>query len=373
MPKRAPRSLLVELAPASLQGDFFAPPIFSRKPAGRFFRDAKIPLQAAGTPSHDVELLLQLAGTPSHEVKPFLQVAGAPSHEVKPFLQAAGQILPRKRYILQNCRTYFLNNSRSKTKKKMEKNLLRIPLHNLKNNTHLELLKEMLSVLLQINVPVPAKLLAKIDELSKLVAEEDAVLVLVHKYETTEDIAALDTERDSLYRGMTDVQRSARRDFDPVVKAAAKRLQPVFDAAGNVVRLPYEDETTALDKLLLELDARPADVATVGLTRWTNELRRINDALRALFAARFSEEAQRSHVKLQNVRRQVDATNLDIIRLREAAATLDDSNTYSALFAELNARISHHKNLLAQAKGRRKAGGAEAGAEGSLEGASSAE
>jgi hypothetical protein len=237
----------------------------------------------------------------------------------------------------------------------MEKNILRIATGNLKNNAHFELLRELLGVLTQTTIPLPAKLAVRVRELTALVADEESALVQVQKYETTDAIADLDTERDNLGRGMADIQRAARRDFDPIVQAAAARLQAVFNTVGNVVRMPYDEETAAIDSLLQELDNRAADVATVGLTRWANELRRVNGELHTLFTARYSEEAQRSHVKLHDVRRQVDIANLDTFRLLEAAAALDEADTYKTLFAEINARISRYKTLLAQAKGRRKA------------------
>jgi hypothetical protein len=242
----------------------------------------------------------------------------------------------------------------------MNKEILRVALDKLRNNTHLELMHEQLVVLTQTTTPLPEKIAAQVRELAALVAQEDTAMLLVRKYETTGDIADLDKERDNLYLGMMSIQRAGQRDFDPVVKAAATRLQVLFAAAGNVTRMPYDEETTSIDKVLQELDLRAADAATVGLTRWIDELRKANGKLRILLAARYSEEAQRTHLVLQDVRRQASALYLDVIRLLEAVAALDEGDTYSELFAELNARVSHHKTLLAQAKGRRKAGSAAA-------------
>jgi hypothetical protein len=223
-----------------------------------------------------------------------------------------------------------------------------------RNKTHFEFMSEVYATLSPADIAL-VKITEKIAHLAQLMAEEDIAVVQVRKYETTDDIALLDGDRDNIFRGTGNLLKSALRHFDPNVSEAAGRLKIIFDTYGNITRLTYDEETAAVDNLLQELDARPDEVGIIGIAAWVEELRRINGELHVLMTARYSEEAKRSHLQMRKVRAEVDTEYSEIIYLLEAAVALDDTNpAYEALFAELNARVTRYANILAQEKGRRK-------------------
>ncbi|MDR0814371.1 MAG: DUF6261 family protein [Bacteroidales bacterium] len=236
----------------------------------------------------------------------------------------------------------------------MKKFVKRINLKYFRNKTHFEFMSEVYAALSSAGLAL-TKIVEKIAHLAQLLAEEDIAVVQVRKYETTDEIALLDGDRDNVFRGTVNLLKGALRHFDPLVSEAAGRLKIIFDTYGDITRLTYDEETAAIDNLLQELDARPADVGVTGIAAWVEELRRINGELHTLMTARYSEAANRSHLQMRKVRTAVDTDYCDIIYLLEAAVALDDTNpVYEALFAELNARVTRYANIMAQEKGRRK-------------------
>ncbi|MDR1897821.1 MAG: DUF6261 family protein, partial [Prevotellaceae bacterium] len=151
------------------------------------------------------------------------------------------------------------------------------------------------------------------------------------------------------------------------------RLKPFFDANKNLTRLPLDEETSAIYNLLQELDARPNEVQTVGIAALTEELRGYNQELTALMGSRYSAEAQRTHLKMKEVRKKMDTAYLKLISLLEADATLNGEEPYAELFSEINARVTRYANIMAQEQGRRNSGKSKAENEESTESTESAD
>ena len=238
----------------------------------------------------------------------------------------------------------------------MENLIIRkIDTEHFRNKTHFEFMSEMNGLF--VSFPVnSAKISEKFGKFAALLADEDVAVITVRKYENTDAIAQVDADRDNTFRGIRNLLQAALRDFEPHVKEAAERLKIVFDTYGNVPRLDYDEETTAINNLMQELDARPSDLNATAIARWTEELRRLNGELHTLMTARYSEEAQRSQLQMRKVRKEIDKVYDEIVYLLEAAAALGDSTAYTPLFNEMNARITRNANILAQEKGRREKG-----------------
>lgn len=229
-----------------------------------------------------------------------------------------------------------------------------------RNKAHFELMTELKDLLSGTNQSA-----FKIEELVAvfvaLLSDEDEVMILVQKYEDTEEIALTDMDRDAVSRLIEAIVKCCEKMRDKEKKAAAKRLKPVLDTYKNIARLPYDEETAAIHNLLQELDKRRADVVTVRADAWVDDLRSYNDEFRSLMKSRYSEEAKRLKLRMKEVRSQVDEAYFDIITKLEAGANFNGEEAYRNLFDEINARLTRYANIMAQEKGRRKSNGGDTG------------
>ncbi|MDR1666819.1 MAG: DUF6261 family protein [Bacteroidales bacterium] len=235
----------------------------------------------------------------------------------------------------------------------MKRPIKRINAVALRNKTHLELMTELNGVLQQAQ-PLPEKVTAKLPSLVGLLADEKEAVAAIRKYEATEKLAQIDAARDNAFMGIAGLLRTSLRHFDEAVRNAAERLEIFFEAAGDVPRLSYDEETVAIDRLLQQLDGRKEDMAIVGMTQWVEELDKQNREMRELMSSRYEEEAGRSHLQMRAIRKEMDKLYTEILYLLEAAAALADDEPYKATIDALNARISRYAQILEQEKGRRK-------------------
>jgi hypothetical protein len=234
----------------------------------------------------------------------------------------------------------------------MKKFIQRVHTKSFRNKTHFELMTE-IGIVLKGIAAAALKIAIQVSRFFELLADEDATVILIRKYETTEEISELDAKRDNLLKGIKNMLKAALRHFDPAVRDAAEKLMIVFNTYGEIARLPYDDETAAIYNLLQELDLRSAETATTGIAAWVDELRSTNEEFRTSMDTRYSEEAKRLQIKLRDVRKEIDAVYFDIVYRLEAGANLDGTEQYTEIFAEINARVSRYANILAHEKGRR--------------------
>jgi len=234
----------------------------------------------------------------------------------------------------------------------MAKFIQRVDITHFRNGTHFEFLSEIGTVLSNVNAEV-LKIVILLGKFLGLLADEDAALVQIRKYEATDEISHLDAERDNALKAINAIQAAALRHFNLDVRKAAERLAIVFNAYGRIDNESYDDETASIHNLVQDLQQREADTKMVGLTEWINELIRLNNELIRLIKERYSEDARRSHAKVRQIRKAIGSVYLDIVDMLEAGATFNGLQDYTTLFAEINARVSRYATILAQEKGRR--------------------
>jgi len=225
----------------------------------------------------------------------------------------------------------------------MPKFIQRVDITHFKNKTHFEFMMEIRTVLSRVDTGT-LKIAPQVESFVSLLADEDASIMRIRKYEATDKISSLDSERDNIVHGINNMQRAALRHFDPQVRKAAERLKIVFDTYGEIANLSYDEETAAIYNLIQELDRLSVESKITGIVPWLTELNRINEELRRMMSERYAEEAKHSHVKLRKVRKDIDAVYHNIVFLLEAGASLDGlTDEYTEIFAEINARVSRYK------------------------------
>lgn len=186
--------------------------------------------------------------------------------------------------------------------------------------------------------------------------EEDDTLLKIMKNAYTEDKSDADRQRDKTFRGMVNSAEGGLQHFDPVVVASAKRLKILFDAYGNVARLPLQEETSAIYNLIEELANKyAADAKTVGIDAWVKQLNLDNQHYDELMKLSYDEDAARTEAKMKEVRTAIDKVYRSTVERLEALMVVEGDDTYATFVRYLNTIITKYENILAQRKGSAKA------------------
>ncbi|MDR2882596.1 MAG: DUF6261 family protein [Alistipes sp.] len=224
----------------------------------------------------------------------------------------------------------------------------------LHNGEHFEF-HTVFSGMVKAATPVKLKIEALWEPYTALYADLDEALKKITKSEHTARINQLDTDRDSIYRGMVDAVRSASNHFKADIRAAAGRLQIVFDTYGNVTAMTHDEESAMIANLLKDITVKyAADCEALGLNGWIGELDRLNEALKAAVMERYDETAGRSSLVLREVRGRIDgayrvlAERVDALQIVEGGAA---DAPWAAFIAELNAVIERANNNIAIREG----------------------
>jgi hypothetical protein len=104
--------------------------------------------------------------------------------------------------------------------------------------------------------------------------------------------------------------------------------------------------------MLNDLQANTTDINALGLADWINNIQAKNTAYNAIKESRFEEKAQRTHLKMKDCRREVDAAYTLIIDMINAYITLNGSFYIDDFVTRINERIDYYNLILAQRAGR---------------------
>jgi hypothetical protein len=214
------------------------------------------------------------------------------------------------------------------------------------------------------------------DAFKTLFADEDEALKKILKSNFTRLIHDADVERDTVFSGLAEANRTALKHFKPAIREAAIRLQIIFDTYGNVAQKSIDAETSAVQNLLGELTRNhAADMTTVGLNEWAEELRRLNEKVWELTVERDEETSAGTTVVLRRVRLEMDEIYRRMITRIEAFSDYDEeehedddfsqippgelklkaakaTSPYAPFIAKLNAAIERYNNRIAIRKGK---------------------
>jgi hypothetical protein len=190
-----------------------------------------------------------------------------------------------------------------------------------------------------------------------LYTDADTALEIIRKSADTALMIEADHARDNTFRGFADAVKSARNHFDPVKRAAADKLTLIFDHFGNLARKASNEETAGIYNFLQELNsgtpgtALPVDI--LGLRDWATQLAEDNASYDALVKNRNTEVAQRSKLRIKEVRRELQETYYKMTARLEATMTLNgDTPPFTDFANEWNAFLKRYADVLAQRTGK---------------------
>jgi short-subunit dehydrogenase involved in D-alanine esterification of teichoic acids len=233
----------------------------------------------------------------------------------------------------------------------------KIYLHNLRNEEWFNFFTEFKTIIEKFS-PEKLKILKTFAVFSSLYILVDGIIEKIRKNRMTAQISELDKQRDTTFRGLVRTIDSYTYHFDMTKQAAAKNLDPVLSHYGNLADKPYNEETAGIYNFLQELRTNYVDEITVlEIAPWLDELEQKNNEFEKTILDRNQDEANKSELKLLDVRRDVDKAYTDIIERIEALLLLEEDENQKSLYEtflkELNTNIKRYTDIIAQRKGRK--------------------
>lgn len=169
----------------------------------------------------------------------------------------------------------------------------------------------------------------------------------------TDELFDADAGRDDISSGLAGTIKSALNHFNPEMRAAATRLNLLLDTYGNIATKPYDQETAAITKLVSELEGPyAADVATLGVGGWVEELKNRNNAFDSLKNMRYDENTAKPQQNLRLARLETDKAYRAVVKRINALIEVNGEQAYSGFVNEINQRIENYQVILAQRQGR---------------------
>ena len=184
----------------------------------------------------------------------------------------------------------------------------------------------------------------------------------------TEQMKALDKQRDDLLTNLFGVVRAQLKSPVQAVRDAAKTLDKAFGVYTGIQFKAVDAETAEVRGLLKDLERFATEITALGLAPVTAQLKTVNDEFQQTYATRQEKAVERKLPALTEVRPQTDAVFAAVCRYIEASylfATTDEDRTLiERLVDRMNRESEHfkttHKQSVAQKKvaaGKKPGGG----------------
>lgn len=171
----------------------------------------------------------------------------------------------------------------------------------------------------------------------------------------SDELSQKDKERDQVFRGLSDSVKAALNHFNLEIQDAAEKLWLIFKHYGNLATLPYNEETASVVNFISELrTSYSAELNTTGLTSWVDTLEQKNNAFDALMKERFSSDAQKTNLKMRDIRTQTDIKYRLIIEKLNALIIVNGEAQYLEFVKELNERIEKYEKIMSIRKGKKQ-------------------
>ncbi|MDR3652025.1 MAG: DUF6261 family protein [Paludibacter sp.] len=226
-------------------------------------------------------------------------------------------------------------------------------LHNQRNAGHYQFLTDFNDFVIKYTPQVLGIVDAYAAFLLKYQDEIEAYKAIT-KSATTDDIVNADHDRDITLRSTSNLAHTAMNHFDANVHNAAKIVNVIIDQYGDLASKPYDEETGEVENMIKDLRTKAgAEIVTVGLVPWINMLETQNITFKTLEATRNSEEANRTELRMKQVRLEIDAAYRKITKRINALIEVNGEAPYAEFVKELNARIGRAQDSIAQSKSRK--------------------
>ena len=171
----------------------------------------------------------------------------------------------------------------------------------------------------------------------------------------TEQMAALDRQRDTLLTNLFGIVRVQLKSPVQAVKEAAQKLDKALGVYAGIQSKAADAETAEVRGLLKDLERY---TTALGLTPVTTELKTINEKFQTIYNERQVKVVDAKLPPLVEVRTQTDAVFNAVCHYIEAsyllAATEDDRPPIERLVDQINQEVDHFKTAYKQSAAQKK-------------------
>ena len=174
----------------------------------------------------------------------------------------------------------------------------------------------------------------------------------------TEQMAALDRQRDTLLTNLFGIVRVQLKSPVQAIKEAAQKLDKALGVYAGIQSKAADAETAEVRGMLKDLERFATEVTALGLAPVTAQLKTVNDEFQKVYNTRQEKAVDQKMPALSEVRPQTDAVFGVVCRYIEAsylfATTDDDRALIERLVDRMNRESDHfktsHKQSMAQKK-----------------------
>ena len=174
----------------------------------------------------------------------------------------------------------------------------------------------------------------------------------------TEQMAALDRQRDTLLTNLFGIVRVQLKSPVQAVKEAAQKLDKALGVYAGIQSKAADAETAEVRGLLKDLERYATEATALGLTPVTTELKAINEKFQTIYNDRQVKVVDAKLPPLAEVRPQTDAVFNAVCHYIEAsyliAATEDDRPPIERLVDQINQEVDHFKTAYKQSAAQKK-------------------
>ena len=174
----------------------------------------------------------------------------------------------------------------------------------------------------------------------------------------TEQMAALDRQRDTLLTNLFGVIRVQQKSPVQAVKEAAQKLDKALGVYAGIQSKAADAETAEVRGLLKDLERFSAEMTALGLAPVTAELKAVNEKFQTVYNERQVKVVDAKLPPLAEVRPQTDAVFNAVCHYIEAsyllAATEDDRPPIERLVDQINQEVDHFKTAYKQSAAQKK-------------------
>jgi hypothetical protein len=175
-----------------------------------------------------------------------------------------------------------------------------------------------------------------------LLQTEEQLVDAMRKSDYTQQIAEADARVDRDICGIREAIASGCHHYDPNIVEAAISLRNRLKVFGDIAKKSYEEETAAVNLLLIDLRGDYASkVDALDIRHWVDELRDAEDAFEQLLDLRNTERAQKPQGHIAEIRKEINEVYHQMCSRIEAAAILQNVTGLDEFIAELNMEITY--------------------------------
>ena len=192
-------------------------------------------------------------------------------------------------------------------------------------------------------------------ELTVIENDITALVLSIKKSYYTAEIKAADDKRDNTFITTRNKVEADLTHFDPLRKQSSYRVSLVFNEYGDVHKKGYLEETGFIDNLIDELRTNYSnDINVLGLMNEINQLEIDNGIFEDLISARLDQIKTKPKGSMKELRKRYYDCYCKIVARVEALININGITNYQDFVDDLNARIRHYNNVIAQREGKNK-------------------